>query len=199
GDLRKVGVRVAGDRGGLRSARASVFGRAYNVRRASRGGDADDDVFASRAAAGYVTLAQFGGIFIYVGGRGESLGAAGHDVLHLRWGGRKCWRALRCIQRGNAARRAGADIDQAAAVAQRTGDDVDDDSYFRQRLFDGGGDLRVFVVDDPGNLDGGLYVESRRRFVETLRCESVKVRKVPPGRFCRGVRFDHSQSSHKSG
>ena len=74
-------------------------------------------------------------------------------------------RALGGVERGDAAGGAGADVDQAAAVAQGTGDGVDDDGDLGQRLLDGCGDLGVFVVDDAGDLEGGLGIEPCRGLI----------------------------------
>ena len=160
GDLGERSVGVAGDGGGLGAAGAGVLDGADDVGGAAAGGDADDDVFAGGAAAGDVALADLGGVFVDVGGGGEGLGAAGHDVLHLGGRGGVGGRALGGVERGDAAAGAGADVDEAAAVAQGAGDGVDDHGDLREGLFDGGGDLGVFVVDDAGDLKGRFGVEA---------------------------------------
>ena len=160
GDLGERGAVIAGDGGGNGAAGAGVLDGADDVRCASGCRDADDDVFAGGAAAGDVALAEFRGIFVDVRGGGERLGAAGHDVLDLRGQGGVGGRALGRVERGDAAGGAGADVDQAATVAQRAGDDVDDDGDLWQSLFDGCGDLGVFVIDDAGDLECGLGIEA---------------------------------------
>jgi hypothetical protein len=111
-------VEVAGDGGGLGSAGAGVFDGADDVGGAAGGGDADDDVFAGGAAAGDVALADLGRVFVDVGGGGEGLGAAGHDVLDLLRAGGVGGGTLGGVERGDAAAGAGADVDEASAVAQ---------------------------------------------------------------------------------
>ncbi len=168
-------VEVAGDGGGLGSAGAGVLDGADDVGGAAAGGDADDDVFAGGAAAGDVALAELGGVFVDVGGGGQGLGAAGHDVLDLRGcGGEGGW-ALGGVERGDASAGAGADVDETAAVAEGSGDGVDDDGDLGQRLLDGGGDLGIFVVDDAGDLEGGLGVEAFGGGVGCLGGEFLEV------------------------
>jgi hypothetical protein len=53
-------VLVAGDAGGLCAACLGIFHSADYVRCAPAGGNADDDVFAGGAAAGYIALAELG-------------------------------------------------------------------------------------------------------------------------------------------
>ncbi len=74
---------IAGDCSGVSAACACIGDGGDNIGRAAGSGEADDDIFAGRAAAGDIALAEFFGIFIDFDGGGEGLGAAGHDVLHL--------------------------------------------------------------------------------------------------------------------
>ena len=76
---------------------------------------------------------------------------------------------------GDAAAGSGADVDQAASVAQAARHHVDDQSDLGQRLLDRGGNLRVFVVDDAGDFEGGFGVEAHRGFVGTFRRKIVQV------------------------
>ena len=121
-------VVVAGDGGGVRSASACIGHGGHNIRCAARGGDADDHVLAGGAAAGDVPLAQLLRVFVDLDGRGQRLGSAGHDVLHLSGGGGVGGRTLRGIEGRDAAAGTGADIDQPAAIAQAAGYLVDDDA-----------------------------------------------------------------------
>ncbi len=154
------GVEIAGDGCGLGSAGACVLDCTDDVGGAAAGRDADDDVFASGAAAGDVALAELGGVFVDVGCGGQGLGATGHDVLDLGWGGGEGGGTLGGVEGGDASTGAGADVDETAAVAERSGDGVDDDGDLGQRLLDGCGDLGVFVVDDARDLKSRLGVEA---------------------------------------
>ena len=50
-----------------------------------------------------------------------------------------------------------------------------DHGDFGQGLFDGGGDLCVFVVDDAGDFESGLGVEAFGRVVRRLGGESLEI------------------------
>src|SRR5882757_7312275 len=116
GNIRERRVVIAGDGGSFGSAGAGVFDGTDNVRRAAAGGDADDDVFAGRATACDVALADLGRVLVDVRCGGEGLGAAGHNVLDLRGCGGVSWWALRRVEGGDAAAGTGSDVDQPAAV-----------------------------------------------------------------------------------
>ena len=152
-----------------------VLGGADDVGRAAGGGDADDDVLARGAAAGDVALADLGRVFVHIRGARQSLRAPGHDVLHLLRRGGEGGRALGGVQRGDADRAAGADVDETSAVAEAAGDGVDDLGDLGQRLLDGGGYLGVFMIDDAGDFDGGFGVETFRCLIGPLRGEALEV------------------------
>ena len=129
-------VVVAGDGGGVCSAGAGVGHGGHHIGSAAGGGDAHHNIFARGAAAGDVPLAQLFGVFVDLDGRGQRLGSAGHDVLHLSGSGGVGGRAFGGIERRNAAAGAGADVDQPAAVAQAARHLVDDLRNLRNRLLD---------------------------------------------------------------
>ncbi len=147
------------------AASPGVLYRTDDVWCTTGGGDADDDVFARGATLGDVALAEFGGVLVDVRGAGEGLGAAGHKVLNLLGIGREGGGALGGVEGSDAAGGTGADVDEAAAVAERTRDGVDHHGDLGEGLFDGRGDLGVFLVDDAGDLKGGLGVQSGRGLV----------------------------------
>ena len=132
---------IAGDGGGVRAAGAGVGHGGDDIGRAAGGGDADHHVFARGAAAGDVALAQFLGVFVDFDRRGQRLGSAGHDVLHLAGSRGVGGRAFGGVEGGDAAAGAGADVDQPAAVAQTAGHLIDHLRDLRDRLLDRGGDL----------------------------------------------------------
>ena len=103
GDLGELRVGIAGDGSGLGSAGTGIVDGADHIGRAARGRDTHDDVLARGAAAGDVTLAELGRVFVDIGGGGQSLGSASHDVLHLLRCGGKSGRALRGVEGGDAA------------------------------------------------------------------------------------------------
>ena len=197
GDLGERGAGVACDGGGDGSAGAGVLHRADDVGSAAGGGDADDDVLAGGTAAGDVALAKLGGIFVDVGGGGEGLGAAGHDVLHLGGQGGVGGGTLGCVERGDAAAGACADVDEAAAIAQRAGDDVDDYGDLGKGLADGGGDLGVFVVDDAGDLQRRLGIEALGRDVGGFGGGVVGALHDLHVRFGRVRLFHHGECCHR--
>ena len=129
----------------------------------------DDHILAGGAAAGDVALSQFLGVLVDFDGRGQSLGSAGHDVLHLARSGGVGGRTLGGVERGDASAGAGADVDQPAAVAEAARHLVDDLSDLRNRLLHRRGNLRVFVVDDPRDLQRRLGVEALGRLVLAFR------------------------------
>src|SRR6185437_16151312 len=130
GDLGELRVDVAGDGCGFGASGASVVDGTDDVGRAAGGRHADDDVFPCRPSAGDVALTDLRRIFVDVGGGGQSLRSASHDVLHLLRGGGKGGRALGGVEGSDATRRAGADVDEPAAVAEGAGDGVDDHGDF---------------------------------------------------------------------
>ena len=121
GDVGGVGERravIAGDGRGVRAAGAGIGHGGDDIRGAARRGKPDHHVFAGGAAAGDVALAQFFGVFIDFHGGGQSLGAAGHDVLHLSGSGGISGRTFGGVEGGDAAAGSGTDINQSASVAE---------------------------------------------------------------------------------
>ena len=154
------GVVIAGDGGGVGATGAGIGHRGDDVGGAAGGGESDDDVFAGGAAAGDIALAKFFRVFVDFDGGGEGFGASGHDVLHLCGSGGVGGRTLGGVEGGDAAAGACADVDEAAAIAQAAGHLVDDHGDLWHGLFDRGGDLGVFVVDDASDLERRLGVEA---------------------------------------
>jgi hypothetical protein len=98
---------------------------------------------------------------------------------------------------GDAATGAGTNIDETAAVAERSCDGIDDDGDFGQRFLNGGGYLRVFVVNDPRDFEGRLGVESFGSGVGGLRREIVEFQWASVDGFRCGGLLKHGKGSHK--
>ena len=147
---------------------AGVGHGGHHVGGAARSGDAHHNVFARGAAAGDVPLAQFFGIFVDLDGRGQRLGPAGHDVLHLSGGGRVRGWTFGGVKRRNAAAGAGTDINQPATFAHATGHLVDDLRYLWNSPLDSSRDFRVFMVDDARDIECRLGVKALRSLVLAL-------------------------------
>src|ERR1039457_2892432 len=186
-----------GLRRGTAAAGARLLGCPDDVGCASGGGDADDNVLAGGPAAGDVALADLGRILIDVGGGGEGLGSAGHDVLDLLGQGGVSGGTLGRVERGDAPRGAGADVDETAAIAQGAGDDIDDNGDLRQRLLDGGCDPGVFVADDASDLESGLGIEAFGCHVGGFGGGVVGGLGLMRGRFGRDRLFEHSDCGHR--
>ncbi len=188
GYIGERGVVIAGDGGGLGSTGAGVFDGADDVGGAAAGGDADDDIFSRGTAAGYVALTDLGRVLVDVGGGGEGLGAAGHNVLDLRGRGGVSWWALRRVEGGDATAGTGTDIDEPASVTEGTGDGIDDDGDLGERFFNACCYLGVFVINNAGDFEGGLGVESFGCGVGGLRREIVEIFCASVDGFrCRGL------------
>src|ERR1039458_6181248 len=196
-NLRERSASVAGDGRGHGAAGARILDCADDVGGASGGGDADDNVLAGGPAAGDVALADFGRILVDVGGGCEGLGSAGHDVLDLLGQGGVGGRTLGRVERGDAPRGAGADVDETATIAQGAGDDIDDDGDLRQRLLDGGCDPGVFVVDDACDLEGGFGIEALGCDVGGFGGRVVGCLGMLRGSFGRDRLFEHSDCGHR--
>src|SRR6185312_390326 len=156
------------------------------------------DVLARRTTAGDIALADLRRVLIHVGGGGESFGAARHNVLDLRWSCGVGWWALRGVEGGDATAGAGADVDQAASVAKRAGNGIYNDGNFGQRLLDGCGDLRIFVVNDARDLQSRLCIQALGRGVRSLRGECVELQGRAVLGFWRGGLFKHGKGSHST-
>ena len=152
-------------RGRSCAAGASIFNCCDDVGSAAAGREADHYIFARRAPARNIPLAKVRRIFIDLDGCSQCLGAAGHDVLNCLWRRRETGRTLGRIECGDTAARAGAHINQAAAVAQAAGNHVNDEGYLGQRFLHRSGNLRVLVVNDSGDVESGFRVETHRSII----------------------------------
>ena len=165
---------VAGDGGGMCATSAGVCHGGHDVGSAARSGDANHNVLARGAAASDVPLAKFFGIFVDLDGRGQRLGTARHDVLHLSGGGRVGRWTFRGVECRNAAAGASADVNEPAALAQTAGHLVDDLRNLWNRLLDRSCDLRVFMVDDARDIECGFGVKALRSLVLALGSQFLK-------------------------
>jgi len=80
------------------------------------------------------------------------------------------------VECAEAAAGSGADIDQAAAVAESGDDGVDGAGDLRQGAGDGCGDSCVFVVDEADDFEGGHAVEISRGGENLFGGESLQSR-----------------------
>src|SRR5580658_6483375 len=137
------GVRVAGDAGGLGSPGARVSDRGDDVGSASAGGQADDHVFPGGTTASDIALTELLGILVNLDRGSEGFRASRHDVLNgLRSRG-EVRRAFAGVERSDASAGAGADVNQAASVAQAAGHRIDHQSDLGKRLLDRRGHLGI--------------------------------------------------------
>ena len=153
------GVSVAGEGDGAGSAAAGVFDGGDGEGGASAAGDAEDDIMFAGLAFLDFGEGECGVVFAGFGGGGESFGATGHDVLHGARIGIESGRNLGGVECAEAAAGSGADIDEAAALAESGDDDVNGTGDLREGAADRGGDGRVFLVDEADDFKRRHEVE----------------------------------------
>jgi hypothetical protein len=132
-------VAVAGERNRARSIAAGVFDGGDGERRASAGGDAQNNVTAPGLAFLHFLDREGRVVFAGFGGSAKRLGSSSHDELHGAWIGIESWRDLRSIESADAAAGSSSDVDEASAFAQSGDDYVNGARDLRQRTAHGGG------------------------------------------------------------
>ena len=145
------------------------------------GGDADEGVWivicgpVAEAGGCEVVRADFGGVFGAFAGAAERGVAAGDDgVEEAGWDG-EGGGALAGVEDGKAAAGSGADEEKTAAATEAVGDGVHGCGDLWKLGADGGGDGRVFVVDDLEHVESGELVDVRGSGVRGLGSKGGEV------------------------
>ena len=153
------GVAVAGEGDGSGAVMAGIGDGGKSERRASAGGDTDDNVVLARPAFGHFGAGRCGVVFTGFVGNGKSFWTSSDEELHGAASDVESGRALGGIEGGDASAGAGADVNQASTLAESGGNEVDGAGNLRQGAADGESDGGVFSVDEVGDLEGGFLIE----------------------------------------
>lgn len=145
-------MRRAVDGNRRRTDGSGISQAADDIRRPSRGTEADDDVVGGQIFGYQVLTAQFRRVFRPFFGTENGFITAGDEALDAFRVGAVCRRTFDGIEDAQAAGRTGAHVEQAAAVAQPVGDGVDGLGDVRDDGADGIGDFMVFVIYDAQHV-----------------------------------------------
>src|ERR1700733_10760486 len=116
---------VASERDSSRSSAAGFADRCHCEWRAPARGNADDDVVLARFALFHLVAAKLFVVFAGFGGRIESLGSAGDDVLHSTRINIKGWRAFGSVQSTDASAGACSHVNQPSALSKAGSNQID--------------------------------------------------------------------------
>src|SRR5262249_55870273 len=151
-------IAVAGEGDGMSAAAAGIFDGGDCERSASAGGDAESDIVLAGLALLHLGDGGRGVVFAGFSGVAEGLRASSHDVLHGAGVSIEGWRNLGGVESSETSAGAGADVDEASALAESGGDYVDGARDLRQSAMDGRGYGGIFVIHQLSDLEGGFAV-----------------------------------------